>query len=83
MPKNKMSDLRNHLFATIEGLTDDKKPMEIDRARAICEVAQTLINSAKVEIQFAEAVGQQFKSDFMESDSEKPQLRAVNTSKTA
>jgi hypothetical protein len=52
-----MSDLRNHLFETLEALKDHDHPMDIDRAKAISDVAQTLINSAKVEIQFLEAVG--------------------------
>lgn len=57
MAKNKISDLRDHLFATLEALRDDDKPMDIDRARAISEVAQTIINSAKVEIDLVKAVG--------------------------
>lgn len=61
-----MTDLRNHLFVTLERLAD--KSMEIERAHAISEVAQTLINSAKVEVQFLEATGQKSKSEFMESD---------------
>ena len=48
--KNKMVDLRNHLFAALEGLADTDKPMELDRAKAIADVAQTIINSAKVEV---------------------------------
>lgn len=50
--KNKIDDLRNHLFAALEGLSDREKPMEIDRALAIAEVAQVVINSAKVEVEF-------------------------------
>ena len=50
--KNKLEDLRNHLFAALEGLSDAEKPMDIDRARAIAEVAQVVINSAKVEVDF-------------------------------
>lgn len=45
-----ISDLRNHLFTALEGLADKDKPMEIERARAIADVAQTIINSAKVEV---------------------------------
>lgn len=48
--KNKIEDLRNHLFATLEALSDKDDPMPIDRAKTIAEVAQTLINSAKVEV---------------------------------
>jgi hypothetical protein len=47
--KNKIEDLRNHLFATLEALRDEDKPMEIERAQAIAEVAQVIVNSAKVE----------------------------------
>jgi len=55
--KNKMEDLRNHLFATIEALSDEDKPMDIDRAKAISDVAQTIINSAKVEVDFLNKIG--------------------------
>lgn len=51
-----MSDLRDHLFEVIEGLKDDNKPMELERARAISEVAQTIINSAKVEVDLVKAI---------------------------
>jgi tRNA(His) 5'-end guanylyltransferase len=54
--KNKMTDLRNHLFETLEALKDADKPMDLARARAISDVAQTIINSAKVEIEFLEAI---------------------------
>lgn len=53
--KNTVDDLRNHLFATLEALQDPEKPMEVARAKAISEVAQTIINSAKVEIELLEA----------------------------
>jgi len=55
--KNKIEDLRNHLFATIEALSDEEKPMDIDRAKAISDVAQTIINSAKVEVDFLNKMG--------------------------
>ena len=55
--KNKIEDLRNHLFATLEALADDEKPMDLDRARAISDVAQTIINSAKVEVEYLKQVG--------------------------
>lgn len=48
--KNKIEDLRDHLFATLEALRDPDKPMEIERARAIADVAQVVVNSAKVEV---------------------------------
>jgi hypothetical protein len=55
--KNKIEDLRNNLFATIEALMDEDKPMDLDRAKAIADVSQVIINSAKVEIDFINKVG--------------------------
>ncbi len=49
--KNKIEDLRNHLFATIEALQDKDNPMDLERAKTISDVAQTIINSAKVEVE--------------------------------
>ena len=55
--KNKIDDLRNHLFATIEALQDNDNPMDLDRAKAIADVAQVIINSAKVEVEYINKVG--------------------------
>src|SRR2546430_207118 len=55
--KNKITDLRNHLFETIEALKDPDNPMEVQRAKAIYETAQTIIESGKLEVQFIEVVG--------------------------
>ena len=52
MPRNKIEDLRNHMFATIEGLLDEKDPMDIDRARAIAEVGKVIVESAKAEVMY-------------------------------
>lgn len=57
MPRNKIEDLRNHLFATIEGLLDEEKPLDIDRAKAVADVAQAIINTAKVEITYIDKFG--------------------------
>ena len=56
--KNKIEDLRNHLFATLESLADPEKPMEIERARAIADVARVIVDSAKAEVQFILATGE-------------------------
>lgn len=64
MAKNKMVDLRDHLFETIEALKDTENPMEIERAKAVSQVAQTIIESVKVQLKFAEIIGQEYKDDF-------------------
>lgn len=51
--KNKIEDLRNHLFETIEMLKDnDDNGMTLEKAKTIADVGQVIINSAKVEVDF-------------------------------
>ena len=72
--KNKIEDLRNHLFATLEALQDDEDPMDIGRAKAIAEVAGVVIESAKAEIKFLEALDAQGQgSGFMSVDPREPE----------
>jgi hypothetical protein len=59
-----MSDLRDHLFDTLKALTDKEKPMELDRAKAVGEIAQKIINSAKVEVDYLKTVGPGPSSEF-------------------
>jgi hypothetical protein len=53
MPKNKIGDLRDHLFAQLEALrdTDANLDQEINRAKSVAEVARVIIESAKVEVE--------------------------------
>lgn len=63
-----MSDintLRTALFATLDALRDPKNPMDIERARAINDTAQTIINASKLEIDFAKVTGQESGSGFI------------------
>jgi hypothetical protein len=64
MPKDKIQDLRHHLFETIEMLKDGD--IEIDKAKAISEVAQVIINSAKVEVQFLKEMGSNRHTGFIQ-----------------
>jgi hypothetical protein len=73
--KNTLTDLHNHLFETLEALKDSDKPMPIDRAKAIVEVAQVLVNAAKVEVAFYDAVGGETATGFFGLHQEKPKLR--------
>lgn len=49
--RHTIEDLREHLFETLKDLRDKKNPMDVARARAVSEVAQTIIESAKVEVE--------------------------------
>ena len=53
--KNSIEDLRNHLFEVIELVKDDK--MDIKNAKVVTNAAQSIINSAKVEVDFIRAMG--------------------------
>lgn len=72
--KNRMVDLRNHLFATLEALQDEEKPMDLERARTVAEVGQVIVNTAKVEVDFLRVTGQQRGSEFLEGGAERPAL---------
>jgi len=77
--KNKIEDLRNHLFATLEALApDSEKPMEIDRAKAIVDVARVIVESAKAEVAFIQATGKSTGTGFIELPEEplRPRLAA-------
>lgn len=54
--KNKIEDLRNHLFAALEALADQDNPMDIERAKAIAEVGSVIVQSAKVEVDLLKAL---------------------------
>lgn len=70
--RNKIEDLRNHLFATLEALQDEEKPMEIERAKSIADVAQVIVNSAKIEVDFIRATGRSAGTGFI------PEERLLN-----
>jgi hypothetical protein len=64
-----MTDLRNHLFAALEALQDKDGPMDIDRAKAIADIGKVLVDSAKVEVMFINAMDGSAKSTgFIESE---------------
>lgn len=53
-------DLRDRLFAALDGLANKQEPMEIDRAKAIADVARVIVDSAKAEIHLLQAAGAKF-----------------------
>ena len=50
-----IEDLREALFATLQDVKSGK--MEIDKARAINEVAKTIVDTAKVEVDYLRTTG--------------------------
>lgn len=83
MAKNKITDLRDHLFAQLERLSDDtdmknpiKREAEIQRAGAIVEVSKAITETVKVEIMFLKTLGQNGRNgmdiSFIKSDEQMP-----------
>jgi hypothetical protein len=66
---NNVNDLREHLFAALKGLKDGT--VDIEKAKAMSEVAQVIINSAKVEVDYAKATGSKG-SGFLEQQPDLP-----------
>ena len=64
MCKN-INHLRDTVFDALEQVKDGT--MDVDRAKQICEIGQVIINSAKVEIEFAHKTGANVVSGFLES----------------
>jgi hypothetical protein len=61
--KNKIEDLRNHMFAAIEELQkldledEGKRKAAIEKAKAIASLGTVVVNSVKTEVDFYRAGG--------------------------
>lgn len=53
-----INQLREHLMSTLASLRDRENPMEPDRARAVAQVAGVLVDTARVEVDYIKATGQ-------------------------
>jgi len=59
MAQNTMGDLQNHLFEVIERLkanddpeASDNEKIKLEDAKCICDVAEIIVQSAKVEVNY-------------------------------
>lgn len=77
---NDITELRSHLFDALRGLKDKDAPMDIDRARAVSDVAKTLIESAKVECDYLRITGDTQGTGFISVETGNP-LRIVDQNK--
>lgn len=68
-----MNELRSHLMATLASLRDREHPMEPDRARAVALVAGVMVDTARVEVDYLKATGQD-RATFLEQPAGLPQL---------
>jgi hypothetical protein len=74
--RNKIEDLRNHMFASLEKLAEAESPedmkKELERSKGIAELSKVIIESAKVEVDFVRATNAEVTtSDFFNNDQKK------------
>jgi hypothetical protein len=63
MPRNKITDLNNHLFAQLEKLNDDELTaeqinLECKRAKAMSSIASQILSSAKITLEAMKLVNE-------------------------
>lgn len=58
-----INTLYTHLFETLQSLKDGK--IDIDQARSINDTAQTIVNVAKVEVDYIKVSGRALSSSFI------------------
>ncbi len=82
--KNKIADLRNHMFAALErlsaeDLTEEDLKKEIQRSQAISEVGKVIVESAKTEILYAKLTGKgrDQAANFLEEKEETPKAKLI------
>ncbi len=64
-PANDIAELRNHLFDTLRGLRDKENPLDVQRARAVCEVAQQITDTARIELDLMKITKERVASNFL------------------
>lgn len=70
MSTNTMDTLRGHLFEVLQGVKSGE--IDVERAKAVCEVSQTIINTAKAESDYARVTGLAVSSSLIEIKSPSP-----------
>ena len=65
-----IEDLREALFATLQGVKDGS--IDVDKARAINELGKTICDTAKVEVDYVKIAGGQ--STFLDKPKGEPEL---------
>lgn len=77
MPNHQIDDLRSHLFETLAALRDKDKPMDLDRARAVADVAKVIVDSAKVEVDFLKVTGASHSTNFLPAPTVGPRPQQI------
>ena len=78
--KNKITDLRNHLFEQIEKIkeaTPEELQSELEKGKAITELAKVIVDSAKAEVDYCKVTGTVSETDFINSDTNNSKLKRI------
>jgi ribosomal protein S3AE len=83
MASNDLTALRNHMFEVIERLKSNNDPeasecekMDVETAKAITNAAQSIIHSAKIEIDFLKLIAKGDNVQGVEAAAEKTRFLA-------
>lgn len=66
MPNPHIDQVRKSLLDTLADLRNREQPMDIERAKAVAQVASVLVDTAKVENEYLKITGQDH-SKFLET----------------
>lgn len=72
-----IDQVRQHLMQTLADLRNREQPMEVDRARAVAQVASVLVDTAKVEVEYLKLSGEG--SRFLGGEDQDDLPRITNT----
>jgi hypothetical protein len=74
---NTITGLRDIMFKTLRGIQDGT--LDVDKAKAINDTAQTIINSAKVEVEFLKATGSPASTGFIGGENKMKEITNTPT----
>lgn len=72
-----IDQVRQSLLDTLADLRNREQPMDIERARAVAQVAGVLVESAKVENEYLKITGQD-RSAFLDQPSDTPNVPRID-----
>lgn len=72
--KNDITELRSILFDTLRGLKNKETPTDVSEAKAVADIAQTIINTAKVEVDHIRITGSSNQSSFLAAEDDTPRI---------
>lgn len=73
-----IEQVRQCLLDTLADLRNKEAPMDVDRARAVAQVASVLVDTAKAEVEYIKVAGGKDSSSFLEAPSTHPQLPSAH-----